>query len=103
MEVLNFGRMMLRALFPSDAWLASWAWPLLVLSVVLLALAYFLEHVLRRRRFYRRNIAGVEEFRSYRHVVVTGLQETGIVLMGAAIMLASFFSFGASIIGFAYQ
>jgi hypothetical protein len=102
-NVLAIYAAFLRAFFPRAGWLSPWAWPLVVLGIGLFVGAYSLAHVIRRRRFNRRNFAGVEQFRSYGHKLVTEFQEFGIALIGALLMLASFFVFGAALVGFAFR
>ena len=76
--------------------LAPWVPVAVVLAVVFTPIGIALLVWSARRRFYRRNIAGVEEFGSYSHALGSRLTEGFVDLVGtlafATGLLAGFFA-----------
>lgn len=66
--------------------LAPYRWPAAWLAVLSLLAGFALAAWIGSRRFYRRNVAGVEEFRSYGSAVGHSLLE-GVVRLIAAVFM----------------
>jgi hypothetical protein len=69
---------------------------MLVLAVALWALGAGAILFVKRRAFYRRNVAGLEQFRGYGNMLVTRLFEAGMmvgallcIIAGTAVMFKS--------------
>jgi hypothetical protein len=82
---------------------APWLVPASILAITGLGLGFALAAWVGRRRFHRRNIAGIEEFASYGQAVGHGLVEWLVMLVSAVFlivgMLAFFVAAGGIIFG----
>ena len=61
---------------------------MLVLAVALWALGAGTILFVKRRAFYRRNVAGLEQFRGYGNMLVTRLFEAGMMFGGLLCIVA---------------
>lgn len=57
-------------------------------GALLVLLGFAMRMFVERRRFYRRNDMGIEEFSSYWKAVVLGTTETGLYLLGGLVRIA---------------
>lgn len=61
---------------------------MLVTGVIFIILAVIMRHFLARRAFYRRNDAGIEEFKNYTSAAVTHFfEKIGYLLAGILMLL----------------
>lgn len=67
--------------YPPELWLA------LAVTVVCLTVGAALLLWVGRRHFYRRNEAGIEEFKNYRSAVLSGIVEGGATLFAGACLV----------------
>ena len=61
-----------------------------VIGIVLLAAGIAMRIFVSRRRFYRRNVAGLEEFRNYSSSVVVSAGERLLSIVGCALAIIGF-------------
>lgn len=61
---------------------------LIVIGVLLLIIAIVLGFWLDKQRFNRKNCAGVEIFKDYKHKVLTGFEEGAVQALGMILGLA---------------
>lgn len=71
----------------------------LIWALVFLAAGFFLRFQINKRQFNRRNVAGIEEFKSYGSAYTTQMAEkvgrlVGIFLMVIGVLLLLSFFFG---------
>jgi hypothetical protein len=60
----------------------------IVLGIVALALGISIKIFVGRRKFYRRNQAGLEGFKSYRNALITPFVETVLTFIAALLIIA---------------
>lgn len=102
MEVVGYLGLILRMFLPGGPWMANWIWPFLVIALLSFIAAWVLVHVIRRRRFYRRNSAGVEGFANYGHKMRSDAYEFMLTLIATALMIGSLVAVAASLVGYSY-
>jgi len=73
-------------------WLGQWLLPVSVVGAVGTPLGFVLVAWGGRRRMYRRNFAGVEEFQSHSHMVGARLLEALADLIGGVLFLGGSFA-----------
>ncbi|SDF45321.1 hypothetical protein SAMN05216464_11863 [Mucilaginibacter pineti] len=64
-----------------------------ILSIILILLGWVLKYWLNRRKFYRRNAAGVESFKSYEKMRLTVLLENVGWLIGNILITIGILAF----------
>lgn len=79
--------------------LAPWVGPATWLTVISVPLGLALNAWVGRRRLYRRNFAGVEEFADYRSFVGTRILEKLTLLAGALLLTLGVLSFSVALGG----
>jgi len=82
--------------------MANWIRPFLLIALLCLVAAWAIVHVIRRRRFYRRNAAGVEEYGGYGQKVRSDAYEFALTLIATALMIGGLVAVVASLVGYSY-
>lgn len=76
-----------------EAWadaLGPWIVPAAIAGFLMLVVGFVLAFWIGKRRFGRRNFAGVEEFSSFGHAIGSQLAEGVVGLVGALLVFAGF-------------
>jgi hypothetical protein len=66
----------------------------IVLGIVALALGISIKLFIGRRRFSRRNPAGLEGFKNYRNALITPFFETVVTLIGSSLIVVGVLCLG---------
>jgi hypothetical protein len=82
--------------------LLPWLWPAIALAVASLTLGLILAAFVGRRRFARRNFAGIEEFGSYGEAVGHRLVEALAGLLASVLLAVGLLAFALALGGFIF-
>lgn len=69
----------------------------IVLGIVALSMGLAIRLFIGRRRFYRRNQAGLQGFKNYRYALITPFVETILTFIGGLLIIVGVLCLGAAV------
>ncbi|MFP5438835.1 MAG: molybdenum ABC transporter permease [Bacteroidia bacterium] len=70
----------------------------IVIGIIALALGIAIKLFVGRRRFYRRNQAGLEQYKNYRNALFTPFMETVLAFIGGMLVIVGLLSIAAAVL-----
>ena len=71
---------------------------MLITGILSVIISIILKHWVGKRKFYRRNVAGIEEFKSYGSAVITDLLEKFVSFIAKVLIILGIISIIASVV-----